>query len=297
MKSVISDRPFLQIVAFIGAFLACPYNLTAQEASSASLLEAQIPEAAGRILKNADKANCKPRECGIIVTDFSFSSGLSSQLGMQLADQFSKELASQQKEIQVIDRSTLRAYLEQERIPGALLNNEKATRWLGKQLGGTAVLTGTIENSVSPLRVKLHLLSCDKEKATFEEEVIITSSDLADVLRPVEGFPQKADAIKSADSPIFRAGANGVTQPACVYCPDPDYANAAREAKFNGTVLMEAVLSAEGHVTQVRIVRGAPYGLNQKAMNALQSWKLKPSTLDGKPVTVTIMIEIGFRLN
>jgi TonB family protein len=84
--------------------------------------------------------------------------------------------------------------------------------------------------------------------------------------------------------------ANGITQPSCAYFPNPDYTKPAREAKSNGSVLLEAVLSAEQRIATARIVKGIPYGLNQAAIDAQQTWKLKPATLKGAPV------EIMFRL-
>lgn len=270
-------------------------SASAQETSTSPLHEAQIHELASRILSKADKADCKPQECKILVANFTFGSGLTSQLGVQLADQFAKELASQQNEIQIIDRSTLGAYLQQERIPGALLNNEKAMRWLGKELGGTAVLTGLIEDEASSLRLKIHLLSCDKEKESLEDEL---PSEPQNVLTGVEAFPQKPpDADASSGSAIPKAGENGVAQPRCIYCPYRHFTQAASDAKFNGTVLLEVVVSPDGRVTSARIVNGAPYGLNQEAINDLRAWKFKPAALKGTPVTARATVQLGFRLN
>ncbi|HKW63156.1 MAG TPA: energy transducer TonB [Candidatus Acidoferrum sp.] len=273
-------------------------SASAQETNS-FLPEAQIRATASRILIKADKANCKPHECKILVANFTFGSGLTSQLGVQLADQFSREFASQQSDIQVVDRPALRSYLEQERIPGALFDNEKAMRWLGKQLGGTAVLTGLIEDKASSMHVKLQMFSCDNEKARLEDELMLApQAELKDVLTGVEAFPQKpTDDKASPDLAIPRAGVNGVTQPACIYCTSPHHTQAAQDARFNGSILLDVVLSEEGRVIQGNIVRGAPYGLNQQALQTVQNWKLKPATLNGKPVVAKVNIEMMFRLN
>ena len=69
------------------------------------------------------------------------------------------------------------------------------------------------------------------------------------------------------------------------------------QAKFNGSVLLEAVLSAEQRITTARIVKGIPYGLNQAAIDAQQTWKLKPATLRGAPIAETVTVEMMFRLN
>lgn len=216
---------------------------------------------------------------------------------MQLADQFSKEFASQQNAIQLINRPDLRAYLDQQRIPGGFLKDQKAIRWLGKQLGGTAVLTGSIENKGSSLAVKIRLLSCDKEKAHTEDELILPSSGLMDGLSPVEGFHQKPPSVtKPVESTDFQGGEGGVTQPACKYCPNPEFTNVAREASFSGSVLLDVLVSAEGQAVQVTILRGAPFGMNEAATSAVLHWKFKPATLNGKPVPARVKVEVVLRM-
>src|SRR6516162_920378 len=127
------------------AFFAGSAQASAQE-TAPPRPEAQIHEVASRILQEAEKANCKSRGCRILVTHFVVSSGLTSQFGLQLADQFSQALASRQNGIQIIDRSTLREYLGKERISSDLGSSESASRWLGKGLKATTVLTGVTKH-------------------------------------------------------------------------------------------------------------------------------------------------------
>jgi hypothetical protein len=89
---------------------------------------------------------------------------------MQIADQVSKELASQQNAIKIVDRSRLQTFFDEERIPAELFNNEMAICWLGKQMGATTVLRGTTEDRGGPVRVQASLLSCVKDKAGPVEE-------------------------------------------------------------------------------------------------------------------------------
>ena len=296
MKTCFLSNLLLRLAALVIIFVASLFLSRAQEGVSSPPPQEQIHEAAGRILQNVDKANCKPRQCAIVVTDFTFSSGLTSRLGMQLADQFLKELASQQTEIQLINRSALRAYLDQERIPGGLLKDQKAMRWLGKQLGGTAVLTGLVENKDSSLAIRIRLLSCDKERARIEDELILPSSGLTDGLNPVEGFHQKPPSVpEPIEPPNLRAGVGGVTQPGCVHCPNPDPTKEVREASFSGSVVMDVLVSAEGQATQITILRGVPFGMNETAVGAVHRWKFRPATLNGKPVQVKATVEIFVR--
>src|SRR5260370_2430811 len=43
---------------------------------------------------------------------------------------------------------------------------------------------------------------------------------------------------------VFRAGVNGVGSPMCIYCPQPEYSDEARKAKYQGTVLLARPVTA-----------------------------------------------------
>jgi len=257
----------------------------------------QLHDLAARVLHHADKAGCKKSACTILVPNFTGSSGSTSVLGVQLADAFSKELDSQQNAIKIIDRSRLQSFLEEERIPTVLFNSEKAFCWMGKQLRATTVLRGTTEDRGGPLRVQVSLFSCVKDKVGPVEEFAFADSDSKQDLSPIEPFPTTLDSSKSSSIPlVLRAGDGGVTAPACLYCPPPDYTDPAREARFNGTVLLQLTVSEHGRTSEARVFRGLPFGLNEAAKRAVHDWQFKPASKDGEPVACMVMMEATFRL-
>lgn len=75
----------------------------------------------------------------------------------------------------------------------------------------------------------------------------------------------------------------------------PDYPHIARQARVEGTVVMEAVLDATGRVTQLRVIQSVPM-LDQAAMDAVRQWRYTPSTYGGRPVSVLMTITIRFKL-
>ena len=95
---------------------------------------------------------------------------------------------------------------------------------------------------------------------------------------------------------VFRAGVNGVTQPKCIYCLNPDYSDAARSAKIQGAVILSVVVTAEGQVAGIYVLKGAPFGLTAKAIKATRNWRMEPAQKDGKPVSARTNVEIVFRL-
>jgi periplasmic protein TonB len=95
---------------------------------------------------------------------------------------------------------------------------------------------------------------------------------------------------------VFRPGRGGVTPPRPIYDPDPEYSDAARKAKYQGSVLLWLVVDANGRPHNIRIQRTLGMGLDEKAEAAVSTWRFQPGTLNGQPVAVEINVEVSFRL-
>lgn len=75
----------------------------------------------------------------------------------------------------------------------------------------------------------------------------------------------------------------------------PVYPEIARQAKREGTVVVEAVLDTAGRVTQLRVIQSVPL-LDQAAVDAVRQWRYTPTMLGGHPVSVLMTITIRFTL-
>jgi TonB family protein len=95
---------------------------------------------------------------------------------------------------------------------------------------------------------------------------------------------------------VFRAGSTGVSPPQLLYKVEPEYTEEARKARYQGTVIVEATVGADGNVYGVMVVRALGLGLDEQAIIAIKQWKFKPGLKDGKPVPVAVSIETTFRL-
>jgi TonB family protein len=96
---------------------------------------------------------------------------------------------------------------------------------------------------------------------------------------------------------VYRPGTGGVGYPTCLYCPQPQYSEDARKAKFQGTVLLQIVIQPDGHATNIEVAKGPGLGLEEKAIEAVRDWRFKPALgPNGKPVATITQIEITFRL-
>jgi TonB family protein len=75
----------------------------------------------------------------------------------------------------------------------------------------------------------------------------------------------------------------------------PDYPEAARRAGVQGTVLLDAVVSVEGAVTQLNVING-PEALSPAAIDAVRWWCYEPYIVNGERATVETTISLNFRL-
>ncbi len=94
---------------------------------------------------------------------------------------------------------------------------------------------------------------------------------------------------------IFRVG-GGVSAPRAIYQPDPEYSEEARKAKYQGTVVLAAVIDANGHPRDIRVARSVGLGLDEKAMEAVKTWRFEPAKKDNQAVAVLVNIEVTFNL-
>jgi TonB family protein len=78
--------------------------------------------------------------------------------------------------------------------------------------------------------------------------------------------------------------------------PVPMYTEEARQNAVEGTVVLRCVFSSRGLVTNIRVVKGLPDGLTEKAIMAARNIRFFPAMKDGKYVAQYIQIEYNFNL-
>jgi TonB family protein len=85
-----------------------------------------------------------------------------------------------------------------------------------------------------------------------------------------------------------------VSAPRLIAEVKPRYTGLALRQKVQGTVVLEAVVTADGCVTQIRVVRSLDRGLDEEAVGAVAQWKFEPGRLAGAPVDVLVTIMVDF---
>jgi periplasmic protein TonB len=87
-----------------------------------------------------------------------------------------------------------------------------------------------------------------------------------------------------------------MTRPVQLSGRQPRYSELARRAGIQGTVILEAVIDKAGRVSNVRILKGLPMGLDAEAVSAVQEWVFEPARLDGRPVSVYYTLTVNFQI-
>jgi len=78
--------------------------------------------------------------------------------------------------------------------------------------------------------------------------------------------------------------------------PEPTYTESARKNQITGTVVLRAVFSSGGSVTNIHAVSGLPDGLTERAIAAAKQIRFVPATKDGRPVSMWMELQYNFNL-
>ena len=79
---------------------------------------------------------------------------------------------------------------------------------------------------------------------------------------------------------------------------EPVYPKGPLLAGLDGRVILRAVITEQGDVESIEVVRDARPGLgfDVSAVEAVSTWKYEPGRLDGRPVAVVLTVVVEFTL-
>jgi protein TonB len=87
----------------------------------------------------------------------------------------------------------------------------------------------------------------------------------------------------------------GVTSGLLIRKVPPAYPPLARQARIQGTVILQAQISKTGDIENLQLISGHPM-LAPAAIEAVKQWKYKPYLLNGEPVEVETQVQVNFTL-
>ena len=102
-------------------------------------------------------------------------------------------------------------------------------------------------------------------------------------------------AIPKAATPQRVRVSQGVSQGMLIRKVQPTYPPLARQARIQGTVVLQALIGKDGAIENLHVASGHPM-LTGAALEAVKGWRYKPYYLNGEPVEVETTINVIFSL-
>jgi periplasmic protein TonB len=121
---------------------------------------------------------------------------------------------------------------------------------------------------------------------------ILAANARVDVAAPPLPPPPPPPPPRVNRQPI-RVGGN-IKEPQIIKIVPPVYPVLASKARVSGTVVLEATLTTEGTVEEIRLVSGHPLLVNA-AIDCVRQWMYEPTYLNGQPVAVILTATVVFR--
>lgn len=202
---------------------------------------------------------------------------------------FSLEAGEQREEELVLSR------IAASRQP--LTGAESATTGAETATTGTApTTTGRLpESSGSAVGQEPPAEPSSERIAELVERAAALQAQLQTVLDELQTvLDDPAQPSGRANEPI-RIG-DGVPPPVKIHDVPPVYPPAAREARVQGLVILEATIDPTGEVSNIEVSRSVPE-LEEAAVAAVEQWRYEPTLVDGAPVAVLMTVTINFLLS
>jgi protein TonB len=106
----------------------------------------------------------------------------------------------------------------------------------------------------------------------------------------------QAVAVPKIATPARVRVSSGVSQGLLIKKVTPNYPPLARQARIQGSVVLQAEISKEGTIQNLQLISGHAM-LAPAAIEAVKQWRYKPYLLNGEPVAVETKVVVNFSLS
>jgi TonB family protein len=254
--------------------------------NSATSTDTAISQLASHIAEPLQKMHATK----VVFADLKGPDGQLHPVGRWLADQLANSCNKDFPGLEIIIRPQNEEAAKSVDEAG---NQEQALKNLkewARSIGANVVVEGSFARTADGIGVSLRAFSTsDPAGLQPEAKGLVPFSDEIARLSP-EPVPSPKDGVP-------HAGMGGASVPQCIHCPPPNYSSDARKAHFEGTVVLQVVITTDGRAINIKILKDPGNGLGMKAVESVRKWKFKPAIgPDGKPLAVIVPIEVTFRL-
>jgi TonB family protein len=144
--------------------------------------------------------------------------------------------------------------------------------------------------------LKQRIASIVEEVSVKKSGLIVSFAGIALCVVAAGTLAIRTFPLQAQDRHIHDVSEPGVRAPIVLYKVDPNYTREARDAKIEGTVVVDLEVHPDGKAHNLRVERTLDPGLDQRALDAISAWRFQPATKNGKPIAVKANIEINFKL-
>jgi TonB family protein len=86
------------------------------------------------------------------------------------------------------------------------------------------------------------------------------------------------------------------TPPVAIHWQEAEFSDEARRKGITGVVTITLLVGTDGLPTDLQVVKSVGAGLDEKVLDAVSKYRLKPAMKDGNPVPARITIQVSFQL-
>ena len=220
-----------------------------------------------------------------------------TMLGYSVGDAVSESLARQADGFRVIERSALHEKIKEQKLHESALLSPVLDGWISQLMKADAILFVRMETLNAPnLTIALSLFNA---KAKVQKAVAGDSSQITIDDKQIEAakHPAILESEANKEGHIPHASSDEVKGlPECISCPRPEMSNKARKENHGGDVWLESIVTREGKVERVWVIKAAGRGLDEKAVEAVRNWLFKPlKDANGTPIRFIATIQVQFQ--
>jgi protein TonB len=121
---------------------------------------------------------------------------------------------------------------------------------------------------------------------------VLSSSLRAEPLPAVAPPPPPPPKVVEPPAGPVRIG-GVVREPRVTKLVPPKYPSLARQARVSGTVVLEAIVTEDGKVAEIKVLSGHPL-LLEAAIECVKQWEYAPTLLNGIPTAVILTAKVHF---
>ncbi len=255
-------------------------------ASPVAAQQAEVDALATRIAQRIAKSG----KTKVIVLDFVGPGPEITELGRWLAEAFSAALPSAGRHLTVLDRASLQAVAGRKSLAKKDTPDPMSSVWVGQLAGAELVVTGRIEFTPDDLKLRLGLwkVAGETQEVAQEVERLPRTKEIGDLLfNTARSFGPGVSTVALERRYADRIADSDSLGTLSAKCGPPNSCFA---------VLLELTVTDQGRASDIRLIRGVGFGVDELVLTAVRRWQFKAAKMpDGRAVPVRVKVEIIVR--